>query len=304
MADEPEPDERTAGAVTVTVGGEVMVMRYDDLIDDGVEIPLYCPVCGRTAGITLHAEGRTARLACPCGHAWSDPAVAACGVRQLLHLRGDRFPGTRVRAVLLPRIEEPTEPERPTSEPPTSLLKWEDLVLRNFGRPALTGCLDAAAGLTSWALPTDGLLYERLYPPAGGNAVDAHMTVVSVALALYRAGYGHGVARPTDVRLDDVAALLRPGSEAALRGLRPAGLPGVGGQLRLTDAHRLRTASDRVWSRWMWAARRVVALNTTVAEAPAGTVAERHPYLPDIAAGSVWYQPVSEPPNVGSIRGR
>ncbi|MGY5053268.1 hypothetical protein ACWDFR_04210 [Streptomyces sp. 900105755] len=275
------------GLVRVLVAGEIVVTKYGDLIDDVLDVPLFCPRCGRTAGLTLVADGREAHLECAEGHVWTDPEVAACGVRQLLHLStqgsAPRFPGATVRIDMLPRISEDRTLYPPSPDVPGHLLRWEGRVLTATGTPPLTDCLHWARRLCAWALPSDGEVYERLYPPAGGNALDAHMAVVLVALALYAAAAAADLARIEQVVPDRAA---EPLAGAELRWLRPAGAAGLGGRLRVTDVHRLATAAPETYERWRTAARLVLAANTD--DRPAAALADRNGRLPAVADDVAW----------------
>ncbi|SEF15439.1 hypothetical protein [Streptomyces sp. Ag109_O5-10] len=282
------------GLVRVLVAGEIVVAKYGDLIDDVLDVPLFCPRCGRTAGLTLVADGREAHLECVEGHVWTDPEVAACGVRQLLHLSAQgappRFPGAAVRIDMLPRISEDRTLYPPSPDVPGRLLRWEGRVLTATGTPPLTDCLHWARRLCAWALPSDGELYERLYPPAGGNALDAHMAVVLVALALYATAAAADLARVEQVVPDRAA---EPLAGAELRWLRPPGAGGLGGRLRVTDVHRLATAAPETYQRWRTAARLVLAANTD--DRPAVPLADRSGRLPAVAEDMAWYAPVGRP---------
>lgn len=273
------------GLVRVSVGGEIVVAKYGDLIDDVLEEPLYCPRCGRTTGLTLVARGREAHLECAEGHEWSDPEVAACGVRQLLHLGAQgaegRFPGAAVKIDMLPRITEDRTLYPPPPDAPERQLRWEGRVVTTTGIAPLTDCLHWARRLCVWAVPTDGDVYEWLYPPAGGNALDAHMTVVLVALALYAAGAEAELPRCEQVPLSQALNLL---SSDALRRVRPAG---VGGRLRVTDVHRLATASPETFERWRRAAHRVLDVNLD--DRNAMVLADRNRHLPTMPDDLTWY---------------
>ncbi|MER6266969.1 hypothetical protein [Streptomyces sp900105755] len=275
------------GLVRVLVAGEIVVTKYGDLIDDVLDVPLFCPRCGRTAGLTLVADGREAHLECAEGHVWTDPEVAACGVRQLLHLSTQgsppRFPGATVRIDMLPRISEDRTLYPPSPDVPGHLLRWEGRVLTATGTPPLTDCLHWARRLCAWALPSDGEVYERLYPPAGGNALDAHMAVVLVALALYATAAAADLARIEQVVPDRAA---EPLAGAELRWLRPAGAAGLGGRLRVTDVHRLATAAPETYERWRTAARLVLAAN--IDDRPAAALADQNGRLPAVADDVAW----------------
>ena len=276
------------GVVRLLVSGEIVVARYGDLIDDVLQEPLYCPRCGRTTGLTLVARGREAYLECAEGHEWTDPEVAACGVRQLLHLGASgaegRFPGAAVRVDMLPRITEDQTLHPPSPSAPERQLRWEGLVLTTIGIPPLTDCLHWARRLCVWAVPTDGDVYEWLYPPAGGNALDAHMTVVLVALALYMASAEGELPRCEQVSLDRAVHLLT-GEE--LRRVRPTGAAGLGGRLRVTDVHRLATASSETFERWRRAAHRVLQVNLD--DQDSVRLADRNGHLPTTVDDLTWY---------------
>jgi hypothetical protein len=273
------------GLVRVSVGGEIVVAKYGDLIDDVLEEPLYCPRCGRTTGLTLVARGREAYLECAEGHEWTDPEVAACGVRQLLHLGTQgaqgRFPGAAVKVDMLPRITEDQTLYPPSHDASERQLRWEGRVLTTIGVAPLTDCLHWARRLCVWAVPTDGDVYEWLYPPAGGNALDAHMTVVLVALSLYTACAEAELPRCDQVPLRQALDLL---TGDGLRRVRPAG---VGGLLRVTDVHRLATASTETFERWRRAARRVLSVN--LEDRDSVVLADRNRYLPTMGDDLTWY---------------
>ncbi|MFJ9907510.1 hypothetical protein ACIRVK_32270 [Streptomyces sp. NPDC101152] len=276
------------GVVRLVVGGEIVVAKYGELIDDVLEEPLYCPRCGRTTGLTLVARGREAYLECAEGHRWTDPEVAACGVRQLLHLGEQgaqaQFPGATVRVDMLPRITEDRTLHPPPPHAPERQLRWEGLVLTTTGIPALTDCLHWARRLCVWAVPTDGDVYEWLYPPAGGNALDAHMTVVLVALALYAACAEEELPRCDQVSLEGALDQL-PGDD--LRRLRPTGVAGLGGRLRVSDVHRLATASQETFERWRRAAHRVIEVNQ--GDQHGVQLADRNRQLLTLADDLTWY---------------
>ncbi|CAM5307052.1 hypothetical protein [Streptomyces abikoensis] len=217
------------------------------------------------------AGGREAFVQCPCGHEWTDPEVTAAAVRQMKHLVDTGqplfLPALRDAVLLLPALVEdqelaPLPDDAPAGQPDSEWARWEmGLWVADSAAPFFGYCLRAARTLTIQALPADGSIYARLYPRAGGSALDAHMAVVLLALALYETARREG-ASLSQTRLCDARSLLEPEHADRLRNIYPgvALQPGVS-HLRVTDARRIQSASPEDWSRWRHAASDVLAYN-------------------------------------------
>ncbi|MCH5676986.1 hypothetical protein [Streptomyces gilvus] len=107
------------------------------------------------------------------------------------------------------------------------------------------------------------------------------MTVVLVALALYAACAEQELPRCDQVPLRPALDLL---SDDGLRRVRPAG---VGGRLRVTDVHRLATASPETFERWRRAAHRV--LDANLDDRDAMVLSDRNRHLPTLPDDWTWY---------------
>ncbi|WP_329169393.1 hypothetical protein OG709_35690 (plasmid) [Streptomyces sp. NBC_01267] len=263
-----------AGEVRLTAECGLVIGRYTPEVAGELEEPVSCPSCGATTGITLIAFGRDARLLCGEGHEWADDHIPASAVRQMMHLvttgQPVVFPGVHLQVMLQPVLDEPhTLAKMPPDGEGTQSSEqdwWEIRAGVANHVPVFTECLNQARKLAFRALPGDGDLYARLYPSAGGSALDAHMSVLLAALAMYQASYLTRVERIRELPLADVAALLRPGRSAALRKVRPLAVdPDQHVHLRVTDIDRLETSSPDDWDRWARTATDLVAYNIEIA---------------------------------------
>ncbi|GGW89740.1 hypothetical protein [Streptomyces noursei] len=252
-----------AGAVRLTVSGEVPVRRFEPELNTKLEEPLICPECRAREELALTAAGQDAHIQCPNYHQWTDPQVTAATVRQMLHMmnagRPVMFPGRHITESLVPLLDE----DRALSPPPEE--EEDDEATEGFtdrerwlfgglvdGWPLFAHCLNYSRKLAIHALPADGDLFERLYPGAGGNAVDAHMCIVVTALAMYEAAYQARTTRLKPIPLASVKAALLA---ADLRAIRPPSeRPDYSSHLRVTDVARLEHAGHDEWERWRQAA--------------------------------------------------
>lgn len=244
-----------------------------------------CPTCAASEPLTLVARYRNAHVECPNGHQWHEPHFTATVVRALMHRVNTGADTSQVvsgpAVMMLPVLDEPTDlaAEPPSGseddDSPLAALASEraseqfaaDLANHDC---AARSCFRMARQMLCLGLPADGNLYSRLYPRAGGNAVDAHMSVVVLALALYEAvlatsrGTGTGAALAT-VPFETVAEQLSPGSAVQLRACRPRLMHSRFYFLRSRDLGRLESASDEAFERWRRAADDVLAFTASVA---------------------------------------
>ncbi|MGW1374731.1 hypothetical protein ACWD6P_10735 [Streptomyces sp. NPDC002446] len=254
-----------AGAVRLMMT-EVLVRRFTPGLRAELEQPLSCPTCGQWEMLTLVAQGRDAHIECSSGHAWTDSYIVASTVRQMDHMAAMGAPvwcpGVKVYESLVPRLDEDQtlyhEPAIPEALDKGEFRKrdwWMASAAAVAGWPAFTECLRFARKLTIHALPACGSLYERLYPRAGGSAVDAHMSIVVLALAMLEAAYQADTTNIGRVPLSDVEATLRPECAGVLRGIRPPShRRDYASHLRVTDVERLEEADGAEWDRWCQAA--------------------------------------------------
>lgn len=242
-----------------------------------------CPTCATAEKLTLVARHRDAHVECPNGHQWHEPHFTATVVRTLMHRvnAGQDTPQIPVGqpAMMLPVLDEPTDlaagpsSDSEDDDSPLSALISErasaefaaDLANHDC---AARACFRTARQMSCLALPADGDLYSRLYPSAGGSAVDAHMSVVVLALALYEAviatSRGAGAALFA-VPFETVAEQLSPGSAVELRACRPRLMHSRFYFLRSHDLGRLEAASKSDFERWRRAADDVLAFTASVA---------------------------------------
>lgn len=101
------------------------------------------------------------------------------------------------------------------------------------------------------ALPADGELWQALQPSMGGSALDAHMAVLLVGLAICEHCARTEDPNPRNANLADVIALLEPGEAGRLRTLFPIAYTSASQvpELRAADAERL---ADADWSTFEW----------------------------------------------------
>jgi hypothetical protein len=257
----------SAGEVRLTFTGRILNERWE-----GTERPepqaITCPEpgCGENTNLVLVARGANAELHCPRDHTWTDPRVAAAAIRQIQHLSSTGqpivWPSPRVSIPLLKVLDDKDEPARGAPLPDlaegASISDTEDwwdtnVAVASGARHSLFGeCWRQAWGIVNTAVPADGSLYQRLYVTAGGRAVDAHMTILLLALAIYEAARTSRIDKLMFLPLPAPASYL---SGEHLRTARPVPdyddgtLP-----VRATDDQRLRTATALDWERWRTAA--------------------------------------------------
>ncbi|HEY8984258.1 MAG TPA: hypothetical protein VIU15_32360 [Streptomyces sp.] len=255
-----ESAAETRGAVQVTVPGEIMVNK----LSGGrlVPGPLRCPGpgCGQARGLTLFAYGPDTHIECPCGHSWNDPHIDAAGVRQVAHLSPAAgpllYPAGSIRVPLLAYLDEDRSlAKAPTADPGSGTGRAMAGGSTSSTAVRYPECLRQAHALACLAVTDDGGLYERLYPGAGGSAVDAHMAMVVLALALYETARDINLHKITSMPLPAPASLLH---SDRLRAVRP--LPQADGSLpvRAADDRRLREAPAADWERLRTAARDIL----------------------------------------------
>ncbi|MEV4741557.1 hypothetical protein [Streptomyces sp. NPDC049555] len=170
------------------------------------------------------------------------------------------FPTAR-NVMIVPQLVEdltlaPLPEGFPSGDPDTDWGRWEvNWMIAVPGDSIFSLCLREARVSAARALPADGDLYARLYPRAGGNALDCHMAIVILALAMYEAARRTGVEHLRRLRLSEARALLEPAVAEKLRGIYPSiwNMPGLS-HLRVTDERRLQTADPQEWERWRKAA--------------------------------------------------
>ncbi|ONK13187.1 hypothetical protein [Streptomyces sp. MP131-18] len=278
MAEAAERDHRQRtgwGRVCLTVTGSLQRPAYDPFAGEEWQRTVACPECGTSTGLTLEALDDVTVAICPpadaCGRAWlADDVFSASQIRQMHHLKlhgetmttPDRH---RVAVILVPDMDgdsralqdDPT-PDPEIDDPYTWWAINSSAVVRQH-TPPLVVAMGWARGLLAWSLPHDGEIYEHLYPPAGGSALDAHMTQVVLALALHEAAWQEEQHDFGKLSLEAAMAELEGDRAARLRGVRPLGLGNDGGRLRLSDITRLEAASNQHWQLWCRLAGEVLA---------------------------------------------
>ncbi|GAA3086280.1 hypothetical protein GCM10020000_86150 [Streptomyces olivoverticillatus] len=169
--------------------------------------------------------------------------------------------GDLVRIMMVPRLVEDASLASLPWERDLALGRWEiAFELANHDMLPFTVCLMEARSLTSVAMADDGHLFERLHPAARGSAVDAHMAVVLLALAMYTAARSAGVLAVGDLPVQTVADLLGPDRAPELKTVRPRFRPQAPvSHLRAADVARLTGADRPQWQTWRKAAADVVA---------------------------------------------
>ncbi|MEV3857616.1 hypothetical protein AB0J38_25215 [Streptomyces sp. NPDC050095] len=265
-----------AGEVRLTVGSEIPIQRWTDEGALQAPEPLACPEpgCGQSTGLMLIARGREAVIRCPNDHEWCDRYVRPATIRHLNHLRitGQQvgWPSGHLWMPLVGPLDDNLTPAFTTPdggpEPEEGIRDREDwwdvnaAIASGVARGSMFGeCWREAWAIVNTVLPTDGRLYQRLYVPAGGNAVDAHMTILLLGLAIYEAARSNRVYKLRDLSLPapnvyltgDHLRTARPVADRAYTGVLP---------IRASDDHRLREASAEDWERWCNAARDALSL--------------------------------------------
>ncbi|EMF02398.1 hypothetical protein J7W19_29395 [Streptomyces mobaraensis NBRC 13819 = DSM 40847] len=241
----------------IQFSGEITITRYVGEIGDDLREPLHCPECGTAERLTLGTQGDEGLVVCPiCGHEWTDSRVTARDVRQMLHLAAmgqpSAFPNGQMQTVVFPPLDEDRtlapQPEWVDDDP---RVRWELGCLISTGT-MFTHCLRAARHLSSFAIASDTGVYTRLYPQAGGSAVDAHMATVLVALSLYEIAFQARATKMFEIRLAQAVSALGPERARRVKDLRPIFDfdPDAPCHLRVTDANRMDTAEAHDWERW------------------------------------------------------
>ncbi|RZD82245.1 hypothetical protein C0Q63_22675 [Streptomyces albidoflavus] len=218
-----------------------------------------CPTCDLAAPLTALAKGRDAFLSCADGHVWRHAQVSASAVRQIGHEFRETgaltaFPAIGYPTVdLVPCLAEPsTLAPAPAKAMPRE--RWEIAAAARSGTDSIfRPMLMHARRIAVRTLPWDGHLYARLCPSGGGNAEDAHMSIVVLALAGHAAAQRTNTLSHSTLKLKEIATmLLPPVADVVVRRVRPrAGLDYL---LRVTDLHRLEHAPPDAWARWRQAA--------------------------------------------------
>ncbi|MBP5942609.1 hypothetical protein [Streptomyces acidiscabies] len=248
----------TRGTIRLLVAGEIIVRRTwaDGL--QGTPEPLVCtdPDCDHATGLELLAQGRDAYVRCPAGHVTRDAHVRASDVRQIAHLVTTGvppvYPDGRDVVPLLAYLDEDRSPaaaQRPESEGEGM---WAGVSAALSQVEVLSyECLRQARIMANLAVVRDGSLYERLYP----HPVDAHMAMVVLGLAVYKAAHTSRTRALSTLPLAAPTAFL---IDNRVRSVRPARPPKWGNDdtvpLRATDDRRLREAPAEDWERWLTAA--------------------------------------------------
>ncbi|MFF2374787.1 hypothetical protein ACFVUW_10425 [Streptomyces xiamenensis] len=265
------------GQASVTLGGELHVQQKDPLTNETWLRLITCPQCGASSGITLEARYQSSVAICPrpsgeCGRAWSISHINAFQIRQMLHLatsgQAVALPDPRrVTVSLVPELIEDDlslvgDPphDRARNESPDT---WSLIAGATFGQH--DGPFAVSTGwareLVAWGMLVSGSLYDHLYPPAGGSVVDAHMTQLIVALAIYQASRRNDVPDLSHLHLEHLADELDTERASQLRALRPTSPRRKSGGLRRSDVHRLEHAAPREWDLWHRLAAEVVAVH-------------------------------------------
>lgn len=259
------------GRVGLTVPCEIQVPDMDHLTYEEWTRTIACPECRATRGLTLEARNDEALVICPEeGRAFRDLVIKAMTVRQLFaSYTSESLAAAEVVAVprggdqpwgdMIPRLEEDRTIAPFQSRVEDEARKqWElgfGLSAEENGRP-WTVAMYWARGLMTWALPSHGRLFQQVYGLGTNSAVEAHMIMVAMGLALYEAAFRTAPRKMKLLPLTEPMALLDPNGEDAaerrrrLRAVRTSGDPMQGGTLRLTDIDRLEGCSDEDWDRW------------------------------------------------------
>ncbi|MGW4490413.1 hypothetical protein [Streptomyces sp. NPDC004376] len=256
----------SAGEVRLTITGQILI-EGGESPERPEPRPITCPKCAQSSNLVLVARGATAKLHCTNDHAWTDALVSAAAIRQLQHLSSTGqpivWPGSQVCIPLLEVLDDNDEaargvpfPDLADGESISDTEDWWDtyVAAASGARHSLFGeCWRQAWGIVNTAVPVDGSLYQQLYVTAGGRAVDAHMTILLLALAIYEAARTSRIGKLMLLPLPAPASYL---NSDYLRTARPVPdyddgtLP-----IRATDDQRLRTAPALDWERWCTASR-------------------------------------------------
>ncbi|MFI7337086.1 hypothetical protein ACIBUY_04000 [Streptomyces sp. NPDC050085] len=297
-----------AGEVRLTVGNEIPIQRWTDEGALQAPEPLACPEpgCGQSTGLMLIARGREAVIRCPNDHEWSDRYVRPATIRHLNHLRITSqqvgWPSGHLWMPLLFPLDDNLAPAFTTPDVGPELGEgvrdrddWWDVnaaIASGVARGSMFGeCWREAWAIVNTVVPTDGRLYQRLYVPAGGNAVDAHMTILLLGLAIYEAARANRVYKlralplpaPNAHLTGDHLRTARPVADRAYTGVLP---------IRATDDRRLREASAEDWDRWCNAARD--ALSLYIDEQRSSRLRDWQPWELTLGSPASYYGPDAE----------
>ncbi|MFK0295452.1 hypothetical protein ACIQU6_33975 [Streptomyces sp. NPDC090442] len=252
--------------VELPVRGSVSVWDTDPLTYGRYLRDLRCARCGAVEDLVLRTRDTWGLLICPQGHAWRDPAAKAFGIRLLYarvrkigqpgphhdELRGlDRDAGASPSWVV-PLLSEPRDAVAPDDDASISAarLQWTiDGALGEPDQPPLTQAMYWARALLTWAFPRDPVTWAMVKREQ--LALDAHMVMVVLGLALYEYGYAASTADLQTLPLTAPLEMLEDTEQRnLLRRVRPSGLQRVGGTLRVTDRDRLANCSPAQWAYW------------------------------------------------------
>lgn len=246
---------------------EISFERWSTEAQDVVTDVVSCPDCAAFRDLTLVADGDRGHIRCPLGHESTHPYINASRVRQIWHSYRIGQPVALSDArkdrplMTIPALDEDLALQPHPSE--AALLRqqprwgWEVDAWASQNLPPLVHAMRLARHLANWAMLDRGDLWQAWYPDAGGSALEAHMTTVVLALALYESAYQIGETRVDLMTLGELRGVL--GTDTIVQPtLRPVGQRHEGGRLRLTDVARIEAASTQDWTRWRLTAQSVV----------------------------------------------
>ncbi len=262
-------------SLSIGVDGVIPIERYEPEVQEVFAEVLSCPQCAAHTGLRLISEQDTALIRCPLGHEWTDPHITAPGIRVLWHHSAAGMapvlrPPDALTPIALPKLDEDRallpRPSDDECEAQPALWDWELDVHLHGDTPALVESLRIARSLANFAYYSDGGLFDSWCPELGGHALDAHMSIVALALAIYDCARRADQFKIGWLPLSEPLAALLPTSAEALRTVRPLGFDEHEGRLRITDTRRLDQADDRQWSAWCAMARRIIHSHLNVVD--------------------------------------